>query len=147
MREAMGSPIYKMDMQLKTTAGDDLGGQNWLTINFPDDASWGICSSNAVIQGRRGSYSIREKDGYEGTTCWKGQNTDPASGTIAFRLAIFRGGIIDQASWAVGKSGQGQWFDTPAGIAKDFTWVILTINGQGTTSDATDPGDADYAYA
>ena len=139
-------PIYKIDMRLKTTDGNDLGGQNWLTINYPQDNCWGICSSNAVISGRKGKWNASEKLGYEGTTCYKGDSTD-----IAFRLAKFRGGIIDQDSWDVGKGDVGKWYDVPTGIQPDFTWVILSIDDRDTpkkTSDASDSSDSsDYAYA
>jgi hypothetical protein len=123
-------PIYTMDMKIKLASGAELSGQNWLTINYPYNARWGICSSNAELTGLRGSFNYSEKLGFEGTTFYK-DNTErePDAQVIVFRLAIFRGGTIDYQSWQVGKGGKGHWVTKPKPeFARDFEWVIRTID-------------------
>lgn len=123
-------PFYSMDMKIKLSDGDELGGQNWLTIGYPGSRNWGICSSNVSIQGLRGTFSYSEKLGFEGTTCFRGDTQkDGEHAVIALRLRIFRGGNIDARSWKVGSKGKGVWVRKPrTDFEKEFEWVVRKID-------------------
>lgn len=123
-------PSYSMDLKIKLADETLLDGQYWLTIGYPKLNRWGICSSDDSLQGLGGTFSYSEKLGFEGTTCFKGETEQQGEGAIiSLRLRMFRGGVIDESSWRVGKGGSGFWVQKPrADIKKEFEWVIRKID-------------------
>ncbi len=123
-------PVYSMDLKVKLASGAELEGQNWLTVGYPGARRWGICSSNGELMGLRGTFNYSEKLGYQGTTFYKNDTEkDQDYAVIVFRLADFRGGVIDYQSWKVGKGGKGHWVTKPKPeFARDFEWVIRKID-------------------
>lgn len=123
-------PVYSMDLKMKLTNETPLEGQYWLTIGYPGANRWGICSSDDALQGLRGTFSYSEKLGFEGTTCFKGETEkDGELAVIALRLRVFRGGVIDEQWWRVGKGGSGFWVQKPRpDVKNEFEWIIRKID-------------------
>jgi len=123
-------PVYSMDLKLKLMDDTVIDGQYWLTVGYPKSNRWGICSSDDALMGLGGTFNYSEKLGFEGTTFFKGETEQNGElAVISLRLRTFRGGVIDEASWRVGKGGTGLWVRKPRpDIKNDFEWTIRKID-------------------